>query len=243
MNGFEVVIALRPPDRAKSRLALEPEHREALAVAMATDTVVAALDSDFVRSVSLVCPDERLRQWLTHLPVAVLTGEPVGDLNSALRYAAAFVRRAGSAPVALMSADLPAATGPAISTVLDVARFHPCVVPDAAGTGTTMLALPSECQAIPQFGLSSLQHHQQAGAIVLAAPGLEGLRTDVDTVEDLRAAADIGLGEQTRAVLDRLLEKSDTARQLDLLSCSPRRPRAPDISSWGRSARPATADL
>ena len=72
-------------------------------------------------------------------------------------------------------------------------------VPDAADEGTTILLgrIPTA-----RFGPASQARHLAAGAAPLLAP--LGARLDVDTLEDLQAAAELGLGERTAAVAARL---------------------------------------
>jgi 2-phospho-L-lactate guanylyltransferase len=52
----------------------------------------------------------------------------------------------------------------------------------------------------PRFGAGSLAAHRDDGATVLDLD-VPGLRRDVDTVADLAAAARIGCGPRTRALL------------------------------------------
>ena len=54
----------------------------------------------------------------------------------------------------------------------------------------------------PQFGPASRDRHLATGAAEIVGPAqLAGLRRDVDTLDDLRAAADIGLGPHTLRAL------------------------------------------
>ncbi len=72
-------------------------------------------------------------------------------------------------------------------------------VPDADGTGTTLLAAPPGLPLGPQFGWQSAERHRESAR---ALPGADGLRCDVDTPDDLRRAAAVGLGPRTRCVLE-----------------------------------------
>jgi 2-phospho-L-lactate guanylyltransferase len=75
-------------------------------------------------------------------------------------------------------------------------------VPDAARTGTTLYAATPGATFQPRFGRLSRHRHLADGAAEIGA-GLElaGLRRDVDTIDDLRVAAALGLGPRTQAVL------------------------------------------
>jgi 2-phospho-L-lactate/phosphoenolpyruvate guanylyltransferase len=75
-------------------------------------------------------------------------------------------------------------------------------VPDADGTGTALYAATPGSPFRPRFGPSSRRRHLDNGAAEIASGVLTGLRRDVDTVDDLRAAAAIGLGPRTRAELE-----------------------------------------
>ncbi len=75
------------------------------------------------------------------------------------------------------------------------ARF----VPDHDGTGTTLLAAPAGVPLDPRFGPGSARAHARSGAVVL--PAAPSLRHDVDTAADLAAAARLGLGARTAALM------------------------------------------
>jgi 2-phospho-L-lactate guanylyltransferase len=57
----------------------------------------------------------------------------------------------------------------------------------------------------PMFGGASRARHASAGAVELSLDGVPGLRRDVDTPEDLRAAVALGAGFRTAAVAGQLL--------------------------------------
>ncbi len=64
----------------------------------------------------------------------------------------------------------------------------------------------------PAFGPDSRFRHAGNGAAELLLPGIAGLRRDVDTGEDLRAAARLGLGPRTSAVAAELLRAAGRHR-------------------------------
>jgi 2-phospho-L-lactate guanylyltransferase len=72
-------------------------------------------------------------------------------------------------------------------------------VADAGGTGTTLLTAVGVALD-PRFGRGSAAAHRAGGARELTGPW-PGLRRDVDTAEDLRAAALLGLGSRTARLL------------------------------------------
>ena len=67
-------------------------------------------------------------------------------------------------------------------------------MPDAAGLGTTMYAVAPGAAFRPMFGGASRARHAAGGAAELALDGIAGLRQDVDTPDDLRAAVALGAG-------------------------------------------------
>ncbi len=78
-------------------------------------------------------------------------------------------------------------------------------MPDAAGVGTTLYAVPPGGEFRPMYGGASRARHAAAGAAELAAGGIPGLRQDVDTPDDLRAAVALGVGPRTAEVAAELL--------------------------------------
>ena len=74
-------------------------------------------------------------------------------------------------------------------------------VPDAAGTGTTMLTAAAGTALDPRFGERSCAAHAASGAVRLSPADAAGLRRDVDTEVDLWDALRLGVGPATAAVL------------------------------------------
>ncbi|HEX8632478.1 MAG TPA: 2-phospho-L-lactate guanylyltransferase, partial [Catenuloplanes sp.] len=98
--------------------------------------------------------------------------------------------------------DLPALRPAELSAALRAAARRPArrFVADAAGTGTVLLTAPPGTQLQPRFGADSAAAHAASGAVPLGGDWWS-LRRDVDTVDDLRAAAALGLGGHTRRLL------------------------------------------
>jgi len=186
-----VLVPLKRLGLAKTRLALPAGIRRALALAMAADVVAAARQ---VASVLVVSADPDA----AGLGVPVL-GDAGGGLDAAVASAAARV----TGPVAVLAADLPAVLPDELALALAVARRHPtAVLADTPGTGTCLLTASVGSGLRPSYGAGSLARHVGLGAADLT-PGLAvpGLRRDVDTLADLRAAARLGLGPATTALL------------------------------------------
>jgi len=202
---WSLVIPVKVLALAKSRLTgLAGPTRAELALAMAADTVAVACAA--AGSVIVVTDDAQARAELSALGAVVVPDQPGDGLNAALRFGAAQAdERWPGRGRAGLAADLPALGAAALGLALTAAAgASEAFVPDAAGTGTTLYAAGPGVAFHPRFGLGSRAAHLSAGALELRIPGLEGLRRDVDTLDDLRDAARIGLGPRTAAAIGAL---------------------------------------
>jgi 2-phospho-L-lactate guanylyltransferase len=207
-----VVVPVKPAARGKSRLAevVPDDERAELVRAMALDTVAAARAAAGVVGVVVVTADEPLRSALAHGNGAplVLVDEPrpgPDALNAALRAGAERARgiRPGAGVVALLG-DLPALRPDDLAAALDAAATQrSAFVADAAGTGTTLLAVRPGEPLAPRFGAGSARAHRDAGHVALPVPAGSSLRQDVDVPDDLREVERRGAGPATAAWLER----------------------------------------
>jgi 2-phospho-L-lactate guanylyltransferase len=206
--AWAVVVPVKLLARAKSRIApLAGPRRPELALAMASDTVSAIVASRTAAQVIVVTDDPVAAGDLAAVGATVVPDEPRTGLNAALTYGAACAERLwpGSA-LAALSADLPALRAAEVDVALRSAALWPAAfVPDLQGTGTTLYTAAPGVPFRPGFGPESRRRHAEGGAAELLLPGIEGLRQDVDTPEDLRAAARLGLGRRTAALAAELL--------------------------------------
>lgn len=187
--------------RAKSRLRLDPADRRRLAVAMARDTVAAVSGAAAVGRTVLVVEDAADGRTLGAGPGIEVFLTRTGDLNDAIRDGLTAPGIDPDGPVAVLPADLPSLTADELSEALGLAAGHrTCVVPDRAGTGTTLLTARMPDLLHPRYGLGSFRAHVEHGAWPLRLPGRSGLRRDVDRVDDLASVT----GPHTLAVLGRL---------------------------------------
>lgn len=209
----DLVVPVKPLPRAKTRLrgaadggvgALDAHLR--LALALARDTVAAAVAATRVRSVLVISSDPAVAIETGALGVEVAT-DPGRGLNGALRHGARLLReRDRGAAVGALQADLPALAPADLDHAVAAAERHFAAgqdrvfVPDAPGTGTTLLLAAPGRDLAPRFGGPSAAAHTASGAVPLA-DALPGLRRDVDTAADLADAARLGLGRWTRAVV------------------------------------------
>ncbi|MEV4630157.1 2-phospho-L-lactate guanylyltransferase [Micromonospora sp. NPDC049523] len=200
---WTVVVPVKRLSAAKSRLrgALPGVAHEPLALALALDTVSAALASPAVAGVLVVTDDIAAGRALGALGARITPDPPAGGLNNAFALGAALV---GGAGVAALTADLPALRPAELTAALAAVAAGPPrlrrFAPDTPGTGTVLLVAPAGVPLDPRFGGPSAAAHSASGALALAGAG-PTLRRDVDTREDLLAAAALGLGRHTAALL------------------------------------------
>ncbi|MFP5253505.1 MAG: 2-phospho-L-lactate guanylyltransferase [Actinomycetes bacterium] len=200
---FGVVIPVKPPAHAKSRLGgVGDEARQALAVAFALDTVTATLACDRVASVLVVTDDHRFAAPVRRLGARVIPDGTAGDLNGSLEQGAAELRRHGPRlHLAALCADLPALRPEHLDLVLATAPSGGLAfVADAEGLGTTLVTAPDLSTFRPRFGPRSRAAHLAAGGLELDVEASAALRRDVDTPSDLHEALRLGVGPHTARV-------------------------------------------
>ena len=204
MPTWSVVVPAKRLAVAKTRLRSpggglpDPVHEE-LVLALLGDTLAAATACPVVGEVVVVTDDPSAFAVAQDLGARTVRDEPDGGLNPALTYGA---RQATGCAVAALSSDLPALRPAELAAALQAAAAAPrCFVPDAQGTGTTLLTAVGTDLA-PRFGPGSAEAHRASGARLLSGVW-PGLLRDVDTEQDLRAARELGVGLRTAALLDR----------------------------------------
>ncbi len=208
-TAWRLVVPVKRAALGKSRLAQSlgqslgrvagVRDREALSRALATDTVRAARLTVGASRVLVVTSDEVFAAACERLGVHAIE-DPGHGLNAAV--AAGLAALTGDGYTAALLADLPSLTPAELSEGLASAGAHDqAFVPDTQGTGTVLrTALHA---FIPRFGPASAARHAADGAVRLDLP-LPRLRTDVDDVESLARAAELGLGPSTLEVLESL---------------------------------------
>lgn len=211
MTDVHVLLPVKALSLAKTRLAhiLDPSTRSDLVVAMLIDTLAAALGLPgavaTVVTSDPIATDVALGHGARVLPDPAYRGES-DPLNTALDVAAAHVRaHSPGTDLVALQADLPALRSSELSAALTEARlFGRAIVADHTGTGTAALfQCTPDGPLEPMFGVDSARRHVRSGAKALTEP-LDGLRLDVDTIDDLEAAVRLGTGAATSRVLDQI---------------------------------------
>ncbi|MFF0427551.1 2-phospho-L-lactate guanylyltransferase [Streptomyces sp. NPDC004520] len=202
-DDWSLVVPLKPLSLAKSRLAATAGAllRPRLALAFAEDTVAAVLDCARVRDVAVVTDDPAAGAALAALGARIVPDSPAAGLNAALAHGVRAVRAGRPhARVAALNADLPALRPAELTRVLDAAgNFPRAFLADAAEIGTTFLSAGPGVELEPAFGGPSRLRHLSSGAVEILLAGVDSVRRDVDTGEDLATALALGLGPRTAA--------------------------------------------
>lgn len=193
--GWAIVIPVKHLATAKGRLrgAVPADRHAELVLALLRDTLAAAVA---VAPVTVVTADPVVGAAVRAAGGTVVV-DPGGGLNHAVGYAADTVLGLHRHRAAL-TGDLPALRPEDLVAAL-AAMVGRGFVADAAGTGTVLLGAQAGVPLGPCFGPGSAAAHRAGGAAPLA--GAAGLRHDVDTPADLRAALALGPAQHTRALV------------------------------------------
>jgi 2-phospho-L-lactate guanylyltransferase len=207
---WHVVVPVKAWDAAKTRLDLPPPQREALAKSMAQDTLENLAACPLVTQISVVTttPDMVDAPELRPAGQVLVQPEHISNLDQALSWAIGELAINGPSDLAtaVIVADLPALTASDLQQVLRTASRHRVsMVVDHHGTGTTLLAATDPLLLAPAFGTASAARHQIRAVTVLGTDQCgPAVRCDVDTLDDLTSARDLGLGRHSRVVDARL---------------------------------------
>ncbi|RIV40672.1 2-phospho-L-lactate guanylyltransferase [Micromonospora radicis] len=199
---WTVVVPVKRLTAAKTRLrgGVPGVPHEQLALALAGDTLTAVRACAVVAEVRVVTDDPRVATT-ARLTGARVLPDVAGGLNAAFRHGAAGT----DGWVAALTADLPALRPAELAAALAAAQAGPPdvrrFVADAPGTGTVLLVAPPRVPLDPRFGPGSAAAHAASGARPLTGDW-PSLRRDVDTADDLAAAARLGLGSASAALTD-----------------------------------------
>ncbi|MBP2323661.1 2-phospho-L-lactate guanylyltransferase [Kibdelosporangium banguiense] len=199
----DLVVPVKALPDAKSRLrgAVQPGEHTRLVLAVLLDTVTAAIQTDGVRRVLVVSSDPTVASVLAAEGFECVPEGPARGLNQALRHGAAILRESDpTGQIGALQADLPALRPHELAAAIKTADGRRAFCADRQTTGTTLLLSAPGAPLDPRFGAGSAQAHAASGALPLT-DSWPSLRCDVDTVDDLAVARDLGLGQQTSALL------------------------------------------
>lgn len=168
----------------KSRLGLPGDWSSACAM----DTLAAVLEAKSVKEITV------LGDLDCTLPVIKDTGQ---GLNNEIARASSELSR----PLLIILGDLPALKRTDLEEVLKNAEaYEKSFVRDLSGSGTTMIMVRDSFT--PHFGPNSAALHAADGYVEIKAN--LSARLDVDTLEDVTRAAEIGLGIETQKLFETL---------------------------------------
>ncbi len=204
---WSVVVPVKRLPAAKTRLFADGSvrfDRTRLVLALAQDTVLAAMATPAVDRVVVVSDDADAARALAAIGATVVPDRPDAGLNPAVEYGAEHARAMQPADgVAVLAGDLAALRPAELDSALAMATAGRSFITDNDLVGTTMLAAAPGIALDPRYGNGSRAAHLQTGAVELHGEW-PSLRCDVDTPAALRRAAGLGLGPHTRALLEPL---------------------------------------
>jgi 2-phospho-L-lactate guanylyltransferase len=208
-GGWTVIIPVKPAVSAKSRLGLGAE----LARALALDTVAAVVACDAVARVIVVTSDAGFRPPGADIAVEESPAGIDAALRTGVALAAALPTRLPTrlpasiatrlpGPLAALLGDLPSLRPADLAVALALAAPHPrAFVADRESTGTTLVTAAAGVSLLTAFGPGSAAAHRALGLRQLELPADSTVTADVDTVEQLDRARELGLGPATLAAL------------------------------------------
>ncbi|MDM4762944.1 2-phospho-L-lactate guanylyltransferase [Galbitalea sp. SE-J8] len=186
-----VVVPVKGTTGAKSRFGGDPARREALAAAVALDTLDAVSRTEGVVAVLVVTSPEGAAALDDSDALVLVEDEPAG-LGAAVELGVETAAAMGAPGrgIAVLLGDLPALRPGELAAALAAAREHDrAFVPDASGTGTSLITAADGVAHAAAFGAGSAAAHAAAGYSPLEVDPGSGLRRDVDDRAALDAIA------------------------------------------------------
>lgn len=200
-SGWTIIVPVKPASVGKTRLTDVGTDREALARAIALDTIAAAAAADLVSRVIVVTDDEGVRaEFRRSRTIEVVAEGDTRGLDAAIALGAA-AAGVGSPRAALLG-DIPALRPADLDAALELAAsVERGLVPDAETTGSTLITARAGAVWVSAFGRDSAARHRLLGCTDLAVARDSTLHRDVDTAAQLSEAVALGVGPRTSAVL------------------------------------------
>ncbi|MEV6175249.1 2-phospho-L-lactate guanylyltransferase [Streptomyces sp. NPDC051954] len=206
---WTVVLPVKPFHQAKSRLAgWRSASRQDLAHAFFRDTLDAVRDTTGVGRVLVVTNDPQAAAEAALLGAMTVIDHPRSGLNAAVRRAICQMRAlAENGPIAVLTTDLPALRSAELGHVLAEAALHEkAFLADRTGQGTTLLAAALPQWLTPSFEGNSAHRHRLDDAHEITGLDVPSVRLDVDTLDDLHLARQLGVGRHTQDALTLALQ-------------------------------------
>jgi 2-phospho-L-lactate guanylyltransferase len=205
---WTVIVPVKPSAVGKSRLG----RGAGIARAIAMDTIAATIAATVTAAteagdlqVIVVTADPLVADEAAALGAHVVRESHPAGLAAAIASGLAAAGKGPDDPTiarAVLLGDLPALRPAELAAALSSASAYPrAFVPDAEGTGSTLVTANAGSAFVHFFGRDSAQHHLDAGLIALELPATSTLRRDVDVEEHLDQAMLAGLGPRTAAML------------------------------------------
>jgi 2-phospho-L-lactate guanylyltransferase len=223
------VVPVKEIGRSKQRLtaALFSDEREQLVRAMLRDVLCALRASSGLADVLVITRDAEVGALAKDCGAQVLAERGTGDLNAALRQAAAHLIAVGAPGLLVVPADVPAVRP---AEIANLASEHGAgraitLVADRRGVGTNALAAspPDLCPFL--FGEDSFERHVAAARAAGVEPKVldaHGLRWDVDVENDLDGIAMQSPGPETSDLLRQFGRVVAPARRNELAASEER---------------------
>ncbi len=200
---MHILVPVKNTAEAKSRLAglLTPEKRRALTLALLRDVLTALTRSHAVSrsgAAIYVVSDDPLVKRIAHaFSVGIMEDSESGDLNAALTDAARCLGKRRAGALWVIPADLARITQSDIDVLFSKHQARPAVTlaPAAGDEGTNALGMSSSGLINFSFGRESFERHSAAARLTDATLNVihrPGLAFDLDTVDDLKAFAEMG---------------------------------------------------
>ncbi len=204
MTDWTVLVPIKPWALSKSRLCVDPESTAVLARAFAQDVMAAVYGSRHTGTIVIISAEAEALPLSRKYGAVVLQDRPLltpDPLNQAVMSGVHWAQRMRAAsPLAVVPADLACMTTEDFDNALDLlGQRDRSYVPDTSGNGTTILASRIPAQIVPSYGPDSAHQHSTNGAWVSTAHAR--VRHDIDTLDDLDLAEQLGVGKHTAAAL------------------------------------------
>lgn len=185
-----IIIAVRPVDDGKSRLAaaLSPAQRTALNLRLFNHVLTVATASLPAAQCLVISRSADLLRRAANVGAQPVR-EEASSLNGALEQAAAVATADGASAILSLSTDLPMLDINDVRAMLDaVPRGGIAIAPDEGGSGTNALLLSPPALIPYRYGPGSFSAHSAAAHAAGITPVIvrrPGLAIDIDTPADL----------------------------------------------------------